>query len=382
MFNMNIMFLIFSFNIGGIERLLIDLCNNMVLQKQHVYLCIINHDYTPSLLNELSPEVTIIYLNRTNYNLPSANKSNRHKDSFHKYMLKLSIIVRQNHIQILHCQGINCVLFSAIAKLLNPSVIVLNTVHDSGNYPSYSSAKIFLQNRICSMTIAISNSVQEEILSRHISASRVTTIYNAIDTDKFQYDQSGSNSFNPDSSISIGNVARFYPAKKGQDILVKAVELLIPKYPSIHCYFAGEIFKNQENEYNKLISYIEEKKLENHFTFLGNVNDIPAFLKKIDIFVLPSNYEGFGISLIEAMATGLPCIASSLEGPKEIIASPDLGILFKPGSSTGLACTIEKMICNYNTYDKAHISESIKSRFNISNSVQSHLSLYKKLLSK
>lgn len=366
----NIMFLIFSFNVGGIERLLIDLCNNMASKGHHIYLCIINDDYTEDIINELSPLVNILYLKR-----PIGSKKQL------AYMQSLSKLISNYHIQILHCQGINCVLFSALAKLLNPHIKILNTVHDSGNYSSYSSLKIAIQNQVCSMTIAISNSVQKEILLRNINPLKVTTIYNAINTTKFQlFDNKKALPLRDRNVINLCNVARFFPAKKGQDILVKAVEQLLPEYPAIHCYFAGEVFKGQECEYNKISEYLMEHKLTNNVSFCGSTNNIPDFLSKMDIFILPSRYEGFGISLIEAMSTGLPCIASKLQGPEEIINSPKLGLLFDPDNTNDLVLKIKEMINNYESFDSKYISNNIKDRFSIESSVQKHLQLYKSLL--
>ena len=366
---MNIMFIIFSFNIGGIERLLIDMCNNMVQKQNHVSLCIINHDYTDSLLNELSPDVKVFRLERpvgTRFSIRQMNA--------------LALLVRKEHIQILHCQGINCVLFSSVAKILHPSMIVLNTVHDSGNYPSYPAAKIRLQNLFCSATIAISESVRSEILARNMDPSKVITIYNAINTEKFQYiPRNSSRSFNPEDKIELGNVARIFPAKKGQDTLVRAVELLIPKYPHLHCRFAGEVYKGQQDAYQHMLSYIRTHHLDDHISFLGNVNDIPAFLRDTDIFILPSNFEGFGISLIEAMSTGLPSIASNLEGPAEIISSPELGMLFTAGNAAELAEAIDQMIRNYTQFDPCRISAYVKKNFDIETMVSKHLALYQTL---
>ena len=167
---MKIMFQIYSFHMGGIERLLLDMSHAMVQRGHSVSVCIINHDYTDSLLNCFDPSVSVILLNR------------RPGSSLLPYMKQFASIIAKMDIDILHCQGINCVIFSSIAKLLNPRMKVLNTVHDTGNYPSYSNSKIFLQNLFLDETIAISQSVEREILARHISPDHVTLIYNGVDT--------------------------------------------------------------------------------------------------------------------------------------------------------------------------------------------------------
>ena len=166
---MNILFLIFSFNIGGIERLLIDMANNMTKRGNSITLCIINDDYDNELISCLDPDVDVIKLGRQVGN----------KNMFPQ-MIKLTKIIKTKGVDILHCQGINCVIFSLLAKLFCPNIKIFNTVHDVGNYPSYSWFKIWLQNLILDKTIAISYVVESEILKKAKDHNKVVTIYNAV----------------------------------------------------------------------------------------------------------------------------------------------------------------------------------------------------------
>ncbi len=390
---MNIMFEIFSFNVGGIEKLIVDMSSCLIQKGHKVWLCVINNDYTQSMLDAMPREATILMLGR-----PVGCKNDI------KYMKKLSGYVRNNHIDILHCHGINCVLFSALCKFrLHPPVIV-NTVHDSGNYPKYSKSKVLLGNILLDTTIAISDSVKKEILSRKVPENKVITIHNAIDTNRFKYanrittfnslsreasehpeSSDNQNTFDLETKVEIINVARFYPDKKGQDLLVYAVEKLISQFPNIHVTFAGDVFKGQKESFDKLKEYIESKGLTRNITFLGNVDDIPGLLATGDIFVLPSRYEGFGISLIEALATGMPSVAADLEGPAEIMNAADkgdttLGLLFRPGDANDLADKIQKLIVNYKTYDQKSISDYITTKYDIESMIDKHLSVYSKLI--
>lgn len=370
---MRIMYLIFSFNIGGIERLLVDQCNGMTADGHQVTLCVINEDVTPSILKELSSAVSVLMLHR-----PSGGRQL-------PYMRALAEEVRSRKIEVLHCEGMNCVLFSIPARIRNPKLVVLNTVHDVGNYPSYADWKIWLSNRILDETVAISDAVKREILERKMDPGKVTTICNAIDTDKFCYvDRSGRGSLK-DREIQVVNVARFFPKKKGQDTLLQAVEILLPRYPKLHCTFAGAPAKGQEEQYRLIQQEVEEKGLSDHVTFAGNVNDVPSLLAGADLFVLPSNYEGFGISLIEAMATGLPCVASDLEGPREIVnraeqAGVSVGHLVQAGEAEALARAIEEMIQTYAKYDGRQIARYIASQYGMESLLHQHEMLYQKLI--
>ncbi len=288
-------------------------------------------------------------------------------------MLQFAHIVGSEKVQILHCQDINCVIFSLIAKLLHPSLHILDTVHDTRMFTEHNSIKILGENLLCRKIIAISNAVKNDILSRHISSSKVAVIYNAIDISKFAPVVRKK----PDKEhIHLGNVARILPSKKGQICLLQAMLLLLEKYPNLHCSFAGESSPKHVNEYQQFLDFIHTNNLEDHVTLCGNVSDIPTFLQSIDLFVLPSLYEGFGISLVEAMSTGLPCIASNIDGPAEIILNSNLGLLFEAGDSRDLANQIDYAITHYDTFDQSRISVYISQKFSIITMVDSLLKLY------
>ncbi len=378
---MNIMFLIFSFNVGGIERLLIDMADNMAERGNNITLCVINDDYDKELLHCIAPCVDIVMLGR-----PMGSKSSI------KYILSLARLIKRKKIEILHCQGINCVIFSFLAKLVNPGVKIINTVHDVGNYPSYSNLKISLQNLILDRSIAISHIVENEILKRIKDSNKVNTIYNAVNLNRFI---AGNKSFNP-KNIMLCNVARFFPDKKGQDVLVEAVKdykdmcihdenVSDDVVAKISCEFAGAVFKGQDKAYKELQNYIAANNLKSNISFLGNVEDIPAFLRSHDIFVLPSRYEGFGIALIEALACGLPVIASDIDGPKEIFELAredgiDIGYLARCGDSEDFAKKIRECVNNYDKYNKLKMRKFVDKHFSIDNMVDEHLKLYTSLL--
>ena len=364
---MRIMFLIFSFNTGGIERQLIEMSKVMIRRGEEVSLCVINDDYSADLLEQVPKEVRTYFLGRT----PGSKTT-------WKGMGQLSELIARTNTQILHCQGANCVLYAARAKIEHPGLVILNTVHTCGNYPSYSRAKIFALNRLCSMTIGISHTVEKEILSRKVPKNRVTMIYNAIDTKRFPL--RGTRTFGEDGVIKIGCVARLYPAQKGQDTLVSAVLKLLPDFPQLHCSFAGDVFKGQEEAVKALKDQIHEAGADGNFTFIGNVADVPGFLSGLDVFVMPSHSEAFGNALIEAMSCGLCCIASHLAGPEEILKNPTLGLLFEPGDAEDLADKIRQMIRDHADYDPQKISAYVRENFDIEQMVDRHLALYQSLL--
>ena len=365
---MKILFLIFSFNTGGIERQLIEMSNNMVRKGHSVTLCVVNHNYEETLFKKFDCKVKIVRLER-----PVGSHCKL------AYMRKLATLVRNDNIDVIHCQEPTDVVLVSLAKIVNPHVKVIETVHDIGEAKNYSNIELRLADRFCDKYVAISKAVKDEMLQRGISEEKITVIYNAVNTDKFQFKNNKRDDnrlSNKDRSIVIGNVARFYPEKKGQFVLVKAVEKLRQKYPNIRCLFAGAVYRDQDRNWERINQYVIEHNLTQNIKFMGNVDEIPDFLSQIDIFVLPSYYEGFGISLIEAMAMGIPPVASNIDGPKEIITNNSVGKLFKVGDVNDLVSKIDYVIENYDSFDCKTISDYIRNTYGIDSMVDRHLRVY------
>jgi glycosyltransferase involved in cell wall biosynthesis len=358
---MNILFVLFTFEVGGIQKLLIDITNNLASdRKNNVYLCIINNIYDTELLRKLDKNINVLLLNRNE------------KGSRIKYIIKYTKFIKKNRIDVIHCHLENSVKFSILAKLICPKIKIFVTVHDTNIFSELKSYEVFLDRIFCRRIIAISDVVKNEILSRGIPEKKVVRIYNGIDLKKFSIKV--NRKFNQDHVV-IGNVARIIPSKKGQDILIKAIGELKHKYPNILCLFAGQVPVNKLFILDDLVKLCESKNISDNVKFLGNIYDIKEFLEEIDIFVMPSLYEGFGISLIEAMAAGIPCIASNIDGPKEIIKE-EYGLLFQKGDYYSLAEKIDYRIQNIK-FDRKKINEYITKNFDINFMINRLINIYK-----
>jgi glycosyltransferase involved in cell wall biosynthesis len=133
---------------------------------------------------------------------------------------------------------------------------------------------------------------------------------------------------------------------------------------------------------SQLERYTEEKYLKKQILFTGFQNQIDKWLPAIDVFVLPSMTEGTPIALLEAMAHGLPAVASSVGGIPSIIRSGQNGILTQPGNPNEIA----KAICDL--YKNEHLrlnlgnaaKITIREKFNVTDWARTIESEYFKLL--
>jgi len=324
---MNILNTIISFNTGGAEKLLCDLLNNWNRKEDNVFLCIINNDYSKELLSTITCQSRIVCLNR------EPDKMN------FKFLIQYLNLIKRLKINKIHCHDKESVFVSSVVKIFFSDIDLYHTIHDIPIYRELSIFYLLLDKLFVKNIIAISNSVKKEILVRGVKESKVKIIYNGIDFSKFKQHSEQKN-----EKINIGCVARIKPLKKGQDILIQAINLLVKVYPNIKCFFAGTYESKDQNEMNNLVTMVENLNLENNVEFLGNINDIPMFLNNMDIFVLPSRFEGFGISIIEAMAAKVRVIASNIDGPKEIIVNNNFGYLFKSEDYNDLYLNLVKVI--------------------------------------
>jgi len=142
----------------------------------------------------------------------------------------------------------------------------------------------------------------------------------------------------------IGLVARINPGK-GQLELVRAAKKLKQKYPGLKYLLVGEITLGEGQEHKRMIEdLISESGLSENFILTAFREDIPRVLKALDLFVIPSYQETFGNTALEAMAMGVPIIATDAGGLPEILA--DCGLLISPRQSGPLAEAIEFLIEN------------------------------------
>lgn len=123
---------------------------------------------------------------------------------------------------------------------------------------------------------------------------------------------------NVSEEIVFGSMGRFDPIK-GFDTFLRALKELKDKGYKFKAKLGGG--STDENEEYRLRQLVEKCNLTENVEFLGWVSNKKEFYNNIDVFVLPSYYESFGIVLLEAMSYSLPIISSTTEGPKEIFAN-------------------------------------------------------------
>ena len=226
--------------------------------------------------------------------------------------------------------------------------------------------------------IAISEAVRKEIKNVYQLDAKV--IYNGIKVENVVSVQSTKKNSN---NFRIVQVSRLQHEKKGQHILLEAISILIKKgILNISIDFIGE---GPSEKYLKQLA--SDLNINEYVNFLGNKdrNYIYKNLCEYDLLVQPSLYEGFGITIIEAMAAGIEVLVSDIDGPLEIIEKIGYGHKFKCGDAEDCAQKILGIYSNRDSIESKSRSEfqrnACKKFFDVEVTAKSYINVYRNLLS-
>ncbi len=205
-----------------------------------------------------------------------------------------------------------------------------------------------LYNRLTRI-FAISNYVRQSVLNTcPISEEKVSVIHPALELNRYtpsHYNKAEiKKSLNiKKDCIVIGMASRFSHGK-GHEEFLKAAKILKDEFKDGLCFLvAGGVSFGEEHYHEKILKMAGELGLNNTVKFTGHSSDITEILSVMDIFVLPSHEESFGILLTEAMAMGLPVAASNNAGIPDIVIDNETGILVPPKNAGALALALKKL---------------------------------------
>lgn len=176
----------------------------------------------------------------------------------------------------------------------------------------------------------------------NVDSGRVVMLNNAIPTDKFCFDPGKRRELRDRLGISdnfvVGNVGRFSP-QKNHIFLIDVFNVVLKKRKDAHLILIGGIGSAGDGIEQCLKRRMNEYGISDKVSFLGSMEDISEFYQAMDIFVLPSLYEGLGIAAIEAQCSGLPCVLSD-RVPKEVRIHSNVKFLSLDEPTERWACEI------------------------------------------
>ena len=173
--------------------------------------------------------------------------------------------------------------------------------------------------------------------------------------------------------INIG----FLDKKKNQSLLINSFYKSFFTNKNIKLWIVGD-----GPEYSNLKKLIEELKLSDQVTLIGRVSrdKVKVLLSKSNAFVLSSQVETFGVVIIEALAMGLPVIATKCGGPESIITNKNLGLLVENDDEEAMYRALKQIFVNYKDFDRNFLIEYVKSNFSEQTIVLKLISIYSGIL--
>ncbi len=182
--------------------------------------------------------------------------------------------------------------------------------------------------------VATNSKIIDELLDAKVPLERIVIIPNGVEINGLHCKVD----YGIDETATVAFVGRLHP-QKGLDVLLRAFRIIIDKRQDIdwrlHILGDGPIR-------SKLQKLTEQFGMSHQVRFVGNIDNVSIQLIQADIFVLPSWAEGMSNALLEAMAHGLPCVASRIPGNIDLIHHGENGLLVTPGKETAFA---EAIIC-------------------------------------
>lgn len=197
-----------------------------------------------------------------------------------------------------------------------------------------------IARRIC----LCSHALKELVVGFAAIEAKAIVLHNAVDTGRFRDGKSQRQSLGlSDDELVIGMIGQI-SRRKGVDIFLATAQRLIDKGHDARFLIIGPQAHGEEDFYKAVTAQASAGTMKNRVMFLGSRRDIPDLLKSMDIFFFPTRAEPFGLVVIEAMAAGLPVIASGVGGIPEILNSEEIGLVVSPPTPDAFVSAIEKVL--------------------------------------
>ena len=243
-------------------------------------------------------------------------------------LLRLRRLLKERSIRVVHSHNFSAWLYSSLAARSLGNVLHVHTEHSGvGTLQRRHMLERWL-SRLTPHVVAVSKHVHQVMIEDiGIASRRVNLIPNGVNTGRFSPDPAVRSTMRQTlglgiDDVAIGIVARLAPVKN-HTLLLRAFAHIIKNHQeSYHLLVIGDGPERQ-----RLVALSSQLGIASHTRFLGERHDTEALLNALDIYALSSLSEGMNLTLLEAMSTGLPIVATSVGGNGEIVQNGTTGFL-------------------------------------------------------
>jgi glycosyltransferase involved in cell wall biosynthesis len=341
---------------GGLERLLVEFARCHDASQ---------FDLSFVALGELGPPAE--NLRHAGYDVRSLGLPHVGKSALIK---SLASHLRDARIDVLHTHNTYPHFYGTLAARWAGVPTVVNSQHGRGCGGGWKGLWQFrLANRLASAVVGVSEDATA--LCRRedpLSTKAMCCIWNGIDVDRFRFT-------GPRQAPVAISVARL-SSEKDYPTLLRAVALLVRDVPEFRLLLVGD-----GAERARLEQLSRDLKIEKHVDFLGERQDVPELLAQAGFYVSSSKTEGISLTLLEAMAVGLPIVTTRVGGNPEIVQEGVTGKLVEPLNPDALAASMRQMICEMERWPAIALASRarVETNFNVRQTVSRYEDLYRRV---
>jgi glycosyltransferase involved in cell wall biosynthesis len=332
-----VLFLTIDITIGGAERLVLDLARGLDRRVFTPSVGWFSHEAAPREFEELGIPLFPI----------------RKRPGFDwRAMRRLARIVAEERIDVINAHHfMSCVYAFHAARVAQRAGLVY-TEHSEADVLSATGIWRAVGRgmlRSCDGVVGVSPRVSAALAAHfHLNPARVRTIENGVDLSLYRDEGRPRAEVRQSIGIGaddvvIGHVANFR-RNKNHLFLVRAFHDAFRNRTDVKLLLVGQGFPGDaENSEPEVAAYVEAHGLQRTVRMLGYRPDVPDLLRAMDMFCLVSYKEGLPLSVIEAMARGLPIVATNIDGVRDVIGSDVGGALVEPDDVAGLVAQLQRL---------------------------------------
>jgi glycosyltransferase involved in cell wall biosynthesis len=318
---------------GGGERHLVDLAHALADRGHEVYSASVSGSPLSAELSFLGQGRTLA-LSRVNYL---------------KNLTRLAGFVRAHRIEIVHAHAAKDYHLAALTVRLASRGRLVLTRHVLFAMRAINRPLLRGAGRVIAVSRAVAESLRRNGV---VESSRITVVHNGIDTDRFDIAARRRDDVVPPLVGTVGHLAPI----KGHDVFIRAAALISAQRPEVRFVIIGEDKSPQMANRRYLESLVAELGLSGIVAMPGWRDDIAETLSSLSLFVSAARSEPFGLAIVEAMAAGLPVVATASEGASEIIEDGVSGTLVPVDDPAALAEAINDLL--ENPHERSRLARS------------------------
>jgi glycosyltransferase involved in cell wall biosynthesis len=293
-------------------------------------------------------------------------------------------LIREHDVDLVHSHTLGISVYASLVGIRTriPVVCTLHGEPDLGRSERWRKIKFAIMRQGASNIVLVSNHLRDRLVDElRIPATRTSVIHNGVDCDR--HSGGPDRSFRAELKISddaflfgaVGNVR----ALKAYDNLLRAAAIAVKANPKLRFAVVGE---GSGRLLEELLQLRTELGLQDIVHFAGFRPDIAPPLRSFDAFVLSSKSEGFSIATVQAMASGLPVLATRSGGPEEIITDDVDGLLVPRADPAALAAGMLRLAGDSELRARLGTAAraSARAKFSLAKMLESYEEIYRTAL--